>query len=145
MSTDTRRIAMISSPPMTSTLVALRAAYHPEATPKYDRVVFEFTGPMPLIQIEYVNELIGDGSGLPMPIAGNAIIHVWFTPAQAHNGDGNTTSPDEVTYNLPNVKEVVRAGDFEGVVSYGIGLDHKAELRIITLASPSRVVIDVIL
>lgn len=135
---------MISSPPTISTLVALRAAYHPEATPKYDRVVFEFTGPVPLIQIEYVDHLTGDGSGLPISIAGNAIVHVRLAPAQAHNEAGNITVAERITYNLPNVKEVVRAGDFEGVVSYGIGLDHKAELRFITLASPSRVVIDVL-
>ena len=135
---------MISSEPLTSTLVAMRAAHHPEATPKYDRVVFEFTGPVPLIQVEYVQHLTGDGSGLPVPIAGNAIVHVRLAPAQAHNEAGQITVPERITYNLPNVKEVVRSGDFEGVVSYGIGLDHKAELRIITLASPSRVVIDLI-
>ena len=37
---------MASDQPSISTLVALRAAYHPEATPKYDRVVFEFNGPV---------------------------------------------------------------------------------------------------
>ena len=135
---------MITSQPLTTTLVAIRAAYHPEATPKYDRVVFEFNGPVPLIQIEYVNQLVGDGSGLPVPIVGNAILHVRFAGAQAHNDNGQTTVPDHITYNLPNVKEVVRAGDFEGIVTYGIGLDHKAEMRIITLANASRVVIDLL-
>ena len=135
---------MVSNQPLISTLVAIRAAHHHEATPMYDRVVFEFSGPVPLIEIEYVQQLIGDGSGLPIAIAGNAIVHVRFTPAQAHNATGQPTPPERISYNLPNVKEVARAGDFEAVVSYGIGLDHKAETRIITLASPSRVVIDVI-
>lgn len=135
---------MISSPPMIATLVAIRAAYHPETTPTYDRVVFECTGRVPLIQIEYVNQLIGDGSGLPIPITGNAIVQVRLTPAQAHDDAGYPTAPPDIVYNLPNVKELVRSGDFEGDVTYGIRLGHKEELRILTLANPSRVVIDVI-
>ena len=43
---------------------------------------------------------------------------------------------------MPNVKEVVRAGDFEAVLTYGIGLAHKSEIWVITLTNPSRVVAD---
>jgi hypothetical protein len=38
----------------------------------------------------------------------------------------------------------VRASDFEASVTYGIGLDQKAEIRVITLGNPSRVVVDVL-
>lgn len=133
---------MASNPPPLSILVAIRAAHHAETTPQYDRVVFEFNSTIPLLQIQYVSHLIGDPSGLPVPIAGNAILQLQFTPAQAHNDLGQPTVPGDITYNLPNVKEVKGAGDFEGIVMYGIGLDHKAETRILTLANPSRVVID---
>ena len=68
------------TPPSISTLIAIRAAHHPEARRTYDRVVFEFSGPIPLLRIEYVKELIGDGSGLPVPINGRAILLVQFTP-----------------------------------------------------------------
>jgi hypothetical protein len=134
---------MAPSQPPVSTLVAIRAAHHAEVTPHYDRIVFEFRGPVPLLQIEYVEQITGAGSGLPIPVAGNAILQVQFRPAQAHNDQGQPTAPCRISFNLPNVDEVVSAGDFEGVVPYGIGLDHKAETRIITLANPSRVVIDV--
>src|SRR6185295_20027827 len=33
-----------------TTLSAIRAAHHPEALPQYDRVVFEFSGPPPLLR-----------------------------------------------------------------------------------------------
>ena len=66
--------AMPSTPPTQATLVAIRAAHHAETTPTYDRVVFEFSGQMPLLRIEYVKKLIGDGSGLPVPIAGRVIL-----------------------------------------------------------------------
>jgi hypothetical protein len=130
--------------PSTSTLVAIRAAHHPETTPRYDRVVFEFNGPVPLVHIEYVDELIADGSGLPVTVAGSAIVRVIMQPAQAHTDQGTPTAPGRVTYNLPLIKEVAGAGDFEGQVTYGIGVGAKSHLRILTLANKSRVVVDVI-
>ena len=135
---------MPSEQPPTTALVAVRAAHHAEMTPKYDRIVFEFQGPLPLLQIEYVKQLIADGSGLPLHISGRAILRVHFTPAQAHGDTGQATAPERMSMKLPIVKEIVSAGDFEAVVTYGIGLAKKAETRILTLANPSRVVIDVI-
>ncbi len=132
---------MTSQPPV-STLVAIRAAHHPEATPRYDRSVFEFSGPVPLIEVQYVNQLIEDRSGRPIPIAGNALLQLTMRPAQAHNDQGQPTAPLRVGFPLPNVKEVARAGDFEAVLTYGIGLAHKSEIRVITLTNPSRVVTD---
>jgi len=128
--------------PSISNLVGIRAAHHPEATPTYDRVVFDFTGAVPLIQIQYVKQLLGDGAGLPVAITGRAILHLSCSPAQVHSDTGQATAPDCVKFNLPVLKEVVRAGDFEGVMSYGLGLNKKAEIRVITLVDASRVVID---
>ncbi len=127
------------------TLVAIRAAHHSETTPKYDRVVFEFQGPVPYLRIEYVTQLIADGSGAPVPVAGKAILSVQFTPAQAHNDRGQITAPKNIKPRLPLVKEIVSAGDFEAVVTYGIGLARKAETRILTLGSPLRIAIDFLL
>src|ERR687886_84353 len=72
--------------PAVSTLVAIRAAYHPEAKLRYDRVVFEFRGPVPQIDPHpgYVKQLTGDASGLPLPINGTAIFAITMRPAQAH-------------------------------------------------------------
>jgi hypothetical protein len=131
--------------PATSTLVAIRAAHHAEATPQYDRVVFEFNGPIPLLRIEYVKQLIGDGSGLPIAIAGRAILCVQFTPTNAHNDQGQPTAPLKLKPKMPVVKEIVGAGDFEAVVTYGIGLGRKAATRILTLAEANRLVIDLLL
>jgi hypothetical protein len=128
--------------PGTSTLIAIRAAHHPETSPPYDRVVFEFDGPVPLVTIEYVDELVGDGSGLPVTISGKAIVRLIAQPAQAHTEQGQTTAPTRVAFNLPILKEVVGAGDFEGQVTYGLGLATKATTRVITLQGKSRIVID---
>ncbi len=130
-----------AAPPV-SILVAIRAAAHTEGHPPYERVVWEFSGPVPLINIQYVTQLLGGGSGLPVPVVGNVILELTMTPAQAHDDQGQATAPAQVDINLPNVKQVISSSDFEGVLSYGIGLDHKTEIRVITLAQASRVVID---
>ncbi len=86
-----------------------------------------------LIEVQYVDQLIEDRSGRPIPIAGNALLQLTMRSAQAHNDQGPPTAPPRVGLPLPNVKEVVRAGDFEAVLTYGIGLAHRAEIRVITL------------
>ncbi len=128
-------------PNETPTLVAIRAAHHAEATPIYDRVVFEFRGALPPMRLEYVPQLISDGSGLPVRLAGRAIVLVQFSPALAHNDTG-ATAPGRMTLKLPLVREIAQAGDFEAVVTYGIGLRRRAVTRILTMENASRLVID---
>jgi hypothetical protein len=125
----------------TSTLVAIRAAHHPD----HDRVVFEFSGPVPAQRdVGYVPELIGDPSGLPVPVAGDAILQVRMTPARGHDDNGNVTyGPTRRTYALPNVIQVVNSGDFEDVLTFGIGLAQRTGVTVFTLTNPSRVVVDI--
>ena len=40
------------------------------------------------------------------------------------------------------VKEVVRTGDFEAVLSWAVGLDSKVPFRVTTATSPSRLIVD---
>jgi len=130
-----------SAPP--ATLVAIRAAHHAETTPAYDRVVFQITGSLPdTISIEYVPKLIADGSGRIVPIKGKGILQLRLFPAVAHTSAGQQTVPARTGYNLPLVKEIVRSGDFEAVVSYGIGVSYKTEYRVSTLTNPTRIVLD---
>jgi hypothetical protein len=124
----------------TPRLVAVRAAHHPGI----DRVVFEFAGGLPSSRsAAYVSQLVGDASGLPVRIAGLAVLKVRFSSVNAHDSTGRTTAPTRVAYNLPNVMSVVQAGDFEAVVTYGIGLMSRQPYRMFTLTGPPRVVVDV--
>lgn len=121
------------------TLVGIRAAHHPGL----DRVVFEFEGGLPSSRrVRYVDELLADGSGLPVRIAGRAVLRVRFELAQAHDG-GEVTAPARKAFALPNVMTTVRAGDFEAVTTYGIGLAKRTRFRIFAMDDPSRVVIRV--
>ena len=123
----------------TATLVDIRAAHHPG----FDRIVFEFDGGLPSSHdAQYVDELLADGSGLPVRIAGRAVLQVSFAPAQAHDAQG-VTVPRRLAFPLPNVMTAVRSGDFEAVTTYGIGVAKKTPFHVSTLQSPSRVVIDI--
>jgi hypothetical protein len=139
-------LALVAAPagaqsaPETPTLVDVRAGGHPG----YDRVVFEFRGPVPEHRIGYVDQLVQDGSGNPVSVAGAADLQVVFEGANAHNEDGSPTiSPRRLSPGLTAVKEVAQIGDFEAMVTYGIGVDRRRPIEVSTLSSPSRLVIDV--
>lgn len=122
------------------TLVGIRAAHHRG----FDRVVFDFAGGLPKSrQVSYVSQLVADPSGLPVRIAGRAILQVRFDPATAHTPSGRVTAPDRVAFALPNVMTAVKAGDFEAVTTYGIGLAKRQPFHVFTLKHPYRVVIDI--
>jgi hypothetical protein len=122
------------------TLVDVRAGRHPG----FDRVVFEFRGAVPEHHVRYVNQLVEDGSGNPVSVAGTADLEVVFQGANAHEDDGTpTVSPRRFSPGLTAVKEVAQIGDFEAVVTYGIGVDRRRPIEVSTLSSPSRLVIDV--
>ncbi len=134
-------LTVVSAPaaPAVPTLVGISAAHH--AT--FDRVVFEFNGGVPDdVRARYVDRLIGDASGLPVRIAGRAILQVRFFAADAHNASG-ATAPARKAFALPNVMTTVRSGDFESVLSYGIGLAKRTKFDTFTLTGPSRVVVDI--
>jgi hypothetical protein len=46
-------------------------------------------------------------------------------------------------YALPNVMTTVRGGDFEGVVTYGLGVAKRTTFQVTTRHQPARVVVDV--
>ena len=48
-----------------------------------------------------------------------------------------------LTPQCPNLLQVKKAGDFEGVVSFGFGLRRMTGFRVFRLTNPTRVVIDV--
>jgi len=130
--------APASAPPV-STLTGIRVAHHPG----FDRIVFDFTGPVPEThRVRYVDEVISSGSGKSVRVAGRTRLEVVLSPADAHDADGATTR-GRTAYALPNVLTTVRASDFEAVLTYGVGLARRTPFTVFTLQDPSRVVIDV--
>lgn len=123
------------------TLTAIRAAHHPG----FDRLVFQFSGPLPAHRtVRYVRKVIGDATGRPVLVTGNARLEVRFSPASGHDQSGRGTyGPARRAFALPNLMQAVNAGDFEAHLGFGIGLARKEHIHVFTLTSPSRVIIDV--
>jgi hypothetical protein len=122
-------------------IVGIRAAAHQQEC--FDRIVFDFSGPIPGYRIRYVSNPIEDPSGKPAVIpAGRRYLEIRFEPAQAHN-DATLTVPHEQVLGLPMLKSYRITGDFEGVVTVVLGLDDVVGFRAAELAGPNRVYIDV--
>lgn len=118
----------ISPPPAAPlpALYAIGAGMHPAEAPPYDQMSFRFQGGFPGYDIEFVSELIADGSGQPVPMSGTgAILRVVFHGAQAHTADGTAstiTHAPALALGFPALTSYAPAGDFEGVLSYGLGV-----------------------
>jgi hypothetical protein len=68
------------------------------------------------------------------------------TPAYTHDDQGNPNWPGPRkfrTRSLANVMAVSVPGDYEAVLTIGVGMRKKTWARVFTLTAPSRVVIDV--
>lgn len=116
------------------------------------RVVFEFEPDLPAYTIDYVGRPVTeDGSGDEVTVAGGAVLQVRFEDASGARIEGEKVT---LTYKGPKrvpssgaagvVTEAVDAGDFEGVVTWAVGLRTKVPaLTVTTLAGPPRLVIDV--
>jgi len=122
-------------------LIAVRSGRHEG----FDRAVFEFRDGLPGYRIEYVKPpIIADPSGLPVQIAGNAFLQVRMEPAAGHDPNtGASTAPIEVSTGLPSLVEMKRAGDFEAVLTWVLGLRAEVDFRVFELMEPFRLVIDV--
>jgi len=140
-STDTRVSHRV--PAGLPVLADVRTAHHPG----FDRITFELAGPLPGYRIGYVQSLTEDASGRPVSLAGGATMEVVMRPAQAHANPLNSGAPTvnglPFSPGLPSLKEVDQTGDFENVVSYGLGIDHRVPFRVVELTGPSRIAVDV--
>jgi hypothetical protein len=104
----------------------------------YDRFVVRLgAGGKPGYDVRYVSQIIADPSGNPVSLLGTKRLRVIIRNATAH------TLPSTITPGCSNLRQVKKAGDFEGVVSYGLGLRRKTGFRVFRLTGPTRIVIDV--
>ena len=109
----------------------------------YDRVLFTFRGAVPGYRVGYVPR-VADQGGRPLPLRGRAFLAVTFEPARAHDpGGAATVSTATLTPASPVLRQVRFAGDFEGQVSYGLGLAGRDGFRVSELRDPARVAVDV--
>lgn len=107
-------------------LVQISVGYHPEEHGQlsYSRMSFTFTRAFPSYHFEWVGQLVSDASGKVVPLAGTDVLKVVFDQAQAHSADGTRStivSQPGRPIGYPSMTDYARAGDYEGVLTYGIG------------------------
>ena len=132
-------------------LTNVRHAVHAEED-GFDRVVFDFLNNVPNWEVSYVDKpVVEDGSGEPVPLAGDFALkvrmspasQVFFTPASPSGIIDLYPGPGRITTGYPQVTEIVDTGDFEAVATWHIGTRTKVPFRVQVLDSPHRLVIDV--
>jgi hypothetical protein len=118
----------------------------------FDRVVFQFENLRPGWKVQYVDRpIVEDGSGNPIEVAGRAVLLVRMEPA---SGFDLATNEGRLVYKGPRriegadagtsvVREIVRSGDFEAVLSWAIGVQDRVDFRVQALEDPARLVVDV--
>jgi hypothetical protein len=114
--------------------------------PGFDRIVFQFNTPAtPGYHISYIDKPIRMcGSGNPVAVAGDAWLEVRMSPAQAHTDAGESTiAQRNRMVNLPNVRQIIQTCDFEGEVTWVLGVGNPKRYRVTELTNPSRIVVDV--
>lgn len=128
----------------TALLGAVRAA----GQAGFDRITFEFANRLPGYTVGYTERPIAqDGSGEPVDVNGAAVLKVAMAPASGADlsagGTETYTGPKRISPPTPMVAEVVEAGDFEGHLTWVIGVRAEAGFHVSTLDSPPRLVVDV--
>jgi hypothetical protein len=113
--------------------------------------VFQFRNAASGFRVEYVEPpLREDGSGARVTIDGSAFVVVRMEPA---SGFDLSVPEGELVYRGPRrlnggeagtsvVREVVRTGDFEAVLTWAVGLSDRVDFRVTRLQSPARLVVD---
>ena len=124
-----------------ATLQAVREGAHAG----FVRIVFEFSEQVPGYHLEYVDEPVRQcGSGEPVPVAGDAWLEVRLHPAVAHTEVGAPTVAErDRPLGSPPFRQLTLTCDFEGYVTWVLGLAEPNRYRVATLDDPPRLVLDV--
>jgi hypothetical protein len=114
----------------------------------YDRLVFQFDGPVPQFTItpQDNSSFVIDASGMVVQLQGSrglrVVIHSAAGGYDRSDGIATYSGPNDFTPGYPALKEARNVGDFERVYSWGLGVSGGGCYRAFTLAGPDRLVID---
>ena len=127
----------------TGIVTALRTGTHAG----FDRITLEF-GPgasLPGYHIEYIDRPLHEcGSGRQIHPVGDAWLEIRLEGAAAHTEAGEPTLPNrETTTSGALLRRIYRTCDFEGVVTFVAALSAPGPYRVLQLAQPPRLVIDI--
>ena len=125
-----------------SVLKEIRAGQHGS----YERLVLEFTAPYGAANVRYVPVVRADPSDRVVPLQGRSFLEIVIHGAVAKYAATPITpyaGPAKLSPGYPTLRQVSISGDFEGVLSFGVGLSRTAGFRVQRLTAPDRLVLDV--
>jgi hypothetical protein len=132
---------------LTATLTNIRPGSH--AGDGYDRVVFDFTGGIPSWDLTRQESatFTRDASGQQLTLDGSAGLKLVLRDADVYAPTGPAGSsvagpPNDLKLGFTSIREIAQLGNFERVVTYGIGLSSSRCVRVLQLSN-SRLVVDV--
>jgi hypothetical protein len=124
-------------------LVGVYVGDHPEGDPAYQRISFYFRGDFPSYRFGYVPAITEDATGDPVALDGSYFLNVVFDGAQAHDdtsGASTVVETPDRPVGMSRLEDYADAGDFEGYVTYGIGVaaagGHEPGIRVGELKRP---------
>ena len=120
-----------------ATLTNVRPGSH--AGEGYDRVVFDFNGGIPTWDLtrQESARFVRDASGQEVTLDGSAGLKLVLRDVDLAAG-----APTDLKPGLTSVREIAQLGNFERVLTYGIGLSSSQCVRVLQLSN-SRLVVDV--
>ena len=138
---DTSPVRVVKQPKPIPKVVDLRVGEHRN----FDRIVIDFKAKMSGYKVRYVEKLVQDGSGNTVHVPGRRFVSIVLTPARTYNRDGDSiyNGPRRARANFETLRQAVFVSDFEGYVTFGLGLRRKEDFRVFVLHHPNRLVIDV--
>jgi hypothetical protein len=139
---EVRTLAAQPNPPAEpAVLKAISTGRHDS----YERLVLTFTGAYGTATVHYVPIVRADASDAVVPLTGRAYLQIavhgavarWADPAHPYTG------PNTVTPAYTTLRQAKISGDYEAVLSFGVGLSRVAGFQVMRMRSPDRLVIDV--
>lgn len=142
---QTAEVILPGRPGEPAMLMGVRVGLHNEGAPAYDRVVFDVDRGEPKATIGYVETPVqACGSGTPLQPEGAAALQIRLLGAQAHTDAGEATvAHSREAHDQPAILETLPTCDFEGEVTWVLGLDDEVPFRAFWLQDPLRLVVDV--
>jgi hypothetical protein len=131
------------TPHVPTTLRGVRAASNPDG---FDRLVLDFgADPVPGWHASYAARPgMGCGSGEPVQVEGERWLRLRLQTSQAHDEQGQpTVRQRRLPLEMPVLREMALTCDYEGEVEVVLGVSAANPYRVMELANPTRLVIDV--
>jgi len=140
---DTPSITEERDDPRSAEVAAVRTAGHEG----YDRFVLQFRGGLPSYTVrKRLTPSFPTTSGKPVVLSGITGLEVIVNPANAHDDRGRASFSGPRSFHPSGTTvllEVAQIEDFEGTVTWGLGLSRASCFRTFELDGPPRVIVDV--